>query len=74
MWLPTPVYESLPGAYIIGGVLFVSGAIYLGSGVAVTPLYVAVGIFSILSGVFLIIKRRRSRKKTTAAAPSETSE
>ena len=74
MWLPTPVYESLPYAYIIGGALFVSGAIYLGSGVAVTPFYVAVGVFSILSGVFLIIKRRRSRRKTTGAVSAETTD
>ena len=74
MWLPTPVYESLPCAYIIGGALFVSGAIYLGSGAAVTPFYFAVGVFSILSGVFLIVKRRRSRQKTTGAASVETSE
>jgi membrane protein implicated in regulation of membrane protease activity len=74
MWLPTPVYESLPCAYIIGGALFVSGAIYMGSGLAVTPLYFAVGVFSILSGVFLIVKRRQSRRKTTGAASAEASE
>ena len=74
MWLPTPVYESLPCSYIIGGALFVSGAIYLGSGFAVTPLYFAVGVFSTLSGVFLIIKRRRSRRTTIGAASVETSE
>ena len=67
MWLPTPVYEGLPCAYVIGGLLFVTGAIYLGPGVEVTPLYFAVGVFSVLSGVFLIIKRRRARQKSTNA-------
>ena len=74
MWLPTPVYESLPCAYIIGGMLFVSGAIYLGPGIEVSPVYFAVGVFSMLSGVFLIIKRRRARQKPTNAVSQESSE
>ena len=63
MWLPTQIYESLPCAYIVGGLLFVAGAIYLGPGVPVSPLYLTLGIISILSGILVFIKRRHARNQ-----------
>ena len=63
MWLPTRVYESLPGAYVLGGLLFVVGAIYLGPDVPVSPLYLTLGIISILSGVLVFIKRTHARNQ-----------
>ena len=69
MWLPTPVYESLPCAYVVGGLLFVSGAIYLGPSDEAAPLYLTLGLISILSGVFIHIKRKQSRQKKANARP-----
>jgi len=63
MWLPTRVYESLPCAYVIGGLFFVAGAIYLGPGVSVAPLYLTLGIISICSGFLVFIKRRYVRNQ-----------
>ena len=61
MWLPTSVYESLPFAYVLGGLLFVGGAIYIGPDVQVSALYLALGIISVLSGILVFIKRRIAR-------------
>jgi membrane protein implicated in regulation of membrane protease activity len=72
MWLPTPVYESLPCTYIIGGALFVSGALYLGSGVPVTPLYLALGVFSILSGIWVLVKRKEARAVNSNTTSEDT--
>ncbi len=65
MWLPTRVYENLPRAYVIGGLLFVAGAIYLGPGVSVSPLYLALGIFSICYGILVFSKRRHVRNQNS---------
>ena len=62
MWLPTPIYESLPCAYVVGGLLFVSGSIYLGPSIETAPWYLAIGLISILSGVLVHLKRKQSRQ------------
>jgi len=74
MWLPARVYESLPGAYVIGGLFFVAGAIYLGPGVSVAPLYLALGIISICSGILVFIKRRHVRSKNVRTLSQDESE
>ena len=74
MWLPTPVYESLPCAYVIGGALFVSGGIYLGPGIQTAPMYLALGVISILSGVLIFIKRRQARRDNPRPVYQETAE
>jgi LPXTG-motif cell wall-anchored protein len=74
MWLPTRVYENLPYAYVIGGLLFVAGAIYLGTGNSVSPLYLALGIISICSGILVFIKRRHVRNQNSRALSQDESE
>lgn len=74
MWLPTSVYESLPCAYVVGGLLFVAGAIYLGLGVSVSPLYLTLGIISIFSGVLVFIKRRHVRSQNMQKLSQDDSE
>jgi len=71
MWLPSSIYESLPCAYFLGGLLFVAGAIYLGPGVAVTPLYLALGIISMFSGVLVFIKRWHFRSRDLYATSDD---
>ena len=57
MRLPAPLHESLPYVYVVGGMLFVSGGIYIGSAIAMSALYMSPGVASILSGVMVLIKR-----------------
>ena len=44
MWIPGPLYESLPYLYILGGVLFISGTLYVGVTTPGGSLYVACGL------------------------------
>jgi uncharacterized membrane protein HdeD (DUF308 family) len=74
MWLPTRIYESLPCAYVVGGLLFVAGAIYLGPGVSVSPLYLTLGIISIFSGILVFIKRRHVRNQNIQIRSDDNTE
>jgi len=65
MWIPGPVYESLPYLYIIGGVLFISGTIYVGLDAVAAPLYIACGLISIVYGAVVFSKRQARRQNST---------
>ena len=73
MWIPTPIYEALPYAYILGGVLFITGTLYIGLTAPGASLYIACGLISIVYGVFIFSKRRAYRSglsKTSQIEPS----
>lgn len=67
MWIPGPVYESLPYAYIVGGVLFLAGTAYAHPPPPMDSIYLAAGVISLLSGVLVFVRRRaaRERKRST---------
>jgi glucose dehydrogenase len=67
MWLPEPIYESLPYVYVVCGALILSGAIYVGVGAAGTPYYFLVGILSILGGVVIYLRRMTARKRKSGS-------
>ena len=60
MWIPTPIYEALPYLYIIGGVLFISGT-----------LYIACGLISIVYGAVIFAKRQAYRQNSASAGSAE---
>lgn len=62
MWIPTPIYESLPYAYVLGGVLFISGTLYIGPSAPGAPLYTSYGLVSIVYGAYIFAKRRNHRQ------------
>ena len=74
MWLPTPVYESLPYVYVIVGILLISGATYIGIETGETSLYLGAGAASVLSGVLVYVRRAAARAgeraKTEGLNPS----
>jgi hypothetical protein len=63
MWLPGPLYESLPYLYILGGVLFICGAFYIGDEAPGAMLYAGCGLITILYGAFVFKLRFDRRKK-----------
>lgn len=65
MWIPTPIYESLPYAYIIGGVLFISGTLYIGLHTASASFYIGCGLFSIVFGAAIFARRQAHRRGIT---------
>ncbi len=62
MWLPAPLYESLPYAYVVGGVLFISGTLYIGFQSIFAPLYIGAGLLSIVYGIYIMARRMTSRR------------
>lgn len=71
MWLPGPLYESLPYLYILGGVLFIAGTLYIGVDASGVSLYIACGLISIVYGVVVFVRRQAYR---TTAEQSDTAE
>jgi len=61
MWLPAPLYESLPYVYILGGVLFKFGTVYIGVTAPGASLYMACGLISIVYGVVVFARRQADR-------------
>ena len=61
MWLPTPVYESLPYIYVVVGLLFISGATYIGLETGESSIYLGAGAISVLSGVLVYMRRAAAR-------------
>ena len=61
MWLPTPVYESLPYAYIGTGIVLIGGASYLGLHTDAAPVYLGTGAISVLLGVLVHLRRAHAR-------------
>jgi glucose dehydrogenase len=72
MWLPEPIYESLPYVYVACGALMLSGAVYVGIGSDGTPYYLLIGFLSILGGVVIYLRRMTARKQKSGSDLSET--
>jgi len=71
MWIPTPIYEALPYLYIIGGVLFISGTLYIGLSAPGAALYIACGLISIVYGAVIFAKRQAYRQNSASAGSAE---
>ena len=69
MWLPTPVYESLPYVYVLVGLLFISGATYIGLETGESSFYLGTGAISVLSGVLVYVRRATSRVQDKTSGP-----
>ncbi len=68
MWLPRPIYESLPTIYMVIGLLFLAGAIYLGLVHEASIAYAGIGIVCFLSGLFIRERRREARDNKKASS------
>jgi len=75
MWLPTPIYKSLPYAYIAVGLLLVSGAAYIGLSAPLSSFYVAAGVIVFFSGVIRSVlpidNRRQVYSQGSHSPPDE---
>lgn len=71
MWLPEPIYECLPHLYIVAGVLFISGTLYMGVAASGAALYIACGLMSIVYGAY-IFKMRQDARQTPVESIKNT--
>lgn len=62
MWLPRPIYESLPWAYWVIGILMLVLIAYVGEIRPVTFVYAASGALCFIAGVVVSAKRARARR------------
>lgn len=61
MWLPSPIYEALPTAYVVVGVLLLGGVSYVGFDGSRSLLYAGLGVVCILTGIMLGRRRKQTR-------------
>ena len=71
MWLPAPLYESLPYLYVLGGVLFIAGTLYIGVNAVGAPLYVGCGLVSIVYGAYIFKVRSEARREAGQSLPTD---
>lgn len=71
MWLPKPLYDALPAIYVIVGVLFLGGAVYLGFVNEAALAYAGIGTVCVLNGLLVRRCRERSRRSETSKPPGE---
>ena len=64
MWLPAPLYASLPYIYVLCGALFFFGTLYIGVTAPGATLYVATGLICIVYG-FVVFMLRHTRRAST---------
>jgi len=74
MWLPEPVYKSLPTLYGVMGILFILGVIYLGVDTPMGPIYLGLGLVSLLASIGISVSRGRGRRSTNNGESDETSD
>ena len=67
MWLPEPVYKSLPTLYAAMGACFIIGVFYIGLEAPMSPVYLALGLVSILASITVTVWRSRSRSNVHEA-------
>jgi len=73
MWLPEPIYKSLPTLYGVMGILFIFGVIYVGVDTSLGPVYLGLGLVSLLASLGLSISRGKGRQNSENAKSDDTS-
>lgn len=63
MWLPTRLYEALPTLYVVIGLTFLAGSLYIGLNHKLAPMYFVLGAVSVLSGLFVSQRRLAARRE-----------
>jgi hypothetical protein len=71
MWLPEPIYKSLPTLYGVMGILFFLGVMYVGFDAPMGPVYLAAGMVSTLASIGLAVTRGRGRGSGGKGRPDD---
>jgi hypothetical protein len=73
MWLPEPIYKSLPTLYGVMGILFILGVIYVGVDTPMAPIYLGLGLVSLLASIGISVSRGKGRRGTNNGGSDDTS-
>jgi len=71
MWLPEPFYKSLPTLYGVMGILFILGVIYVGVDTRLGPVYLGLGLVSLLAAIGLSVSRGKKGHHSTNGGESD---
>lgn len=66
MWLPEPIYKSLPTLYGVMGICFILGVIYVGVDTPMGPIYLGLGLVSLLASLGLSVSRGKGRRDASS--------
>lgn len=69
MKLVSDIFERLPQVWILLGLLFIAGGLYLGFDYSLVWIYFAIGLISFLYGALLFFFLRRERPRKAKARP-----
>jgi len=71
MWLPEPIYKSLPTLYGVMGILFFLGVMYVGFDDPLGPVYLGAGMVSILASLALAVTRGKGGGAAGKSRPDD---
>lgn len=71
MWIPTSIYERLPQAWLLLGLLFMSSGLYLGFDYSWSLFYYVVGVACCLKSMWIFTARLAARKPAESDRPAE---
>jgi len=63
MWIPRPLYEHAPWFWLLLGLLFLAGALWLGFGIELKAAYFLFAAFCLVQAVWTLLARRRYRRR-----------
>lgn len=70
MWIPKPVYNSLPAIYIVIGLLIAAGVTYIGLERKWSMAYLALAALCIAAGIIVQWMRIRARQSAASGNSS----
>jgi hypothetical protein len=71
MWIPKPIYEYAPLFWLLLGILFLAGAVYLDLPDGLRAAYYVFTIFCAGHAVWTLVARRRSRQQRSLQGGEE---
>lgn len=74
MWLPKPLYDHLPRFWLLLGVAFLAGGIYLDFGDALKIAYFVFAVFCFGQSAWTFAARRRFRRQALQRQTEEAVE
>ena len=74
MWVPKPIYDHAPSFWVLLGLLFLAGGIYLELSDGVQAAYFVFATFCFSHAAWTFVARRRNRRQAEARSPAEPAE
>jgi len=71
MWVPKPIYDHAPSFWLLLGVVFVAGGVYLNFPDALRAAYFVFATFCFCHAAWTFLARRRNRRQAEAGPVAE---